>query len=166
MRVGAIQDCRVGPQIALGDPVAQAANDEIGFIAFVVGRVKLDRLAVGTVRPKVFAHARTVVGNQRICSVQNRRGRAIVLLEFDDRSTRKVFLKLMNVLDARAAPAIDRLVIVADDEGYAFGAGKNSEPRILNCVGVLKLVNEQMLKAASVMREQLGVVAPQLVRAQ
>ena len=72
----------------------------------------------------------------------------------------------MNVLDPCAAPAIDRLIIIADDERHAGIACKQAQPGILNCIGILELIDEQVLKPALVMRQQLGVVSPKLVRAQ
>ena len=39
--------------------------------------------------------------------------------EFDDGRFGKVLLELVNVFNPGAAPAIDRLIVVADHEGYA-----------------------------------------------
>ncbi len=72
----------------------------------------------------------------------------------------------MQVLDPRAAPAIDRLVVVADDEGRAVGAGDELHPVVLDRVGVLELVDEHVTEALAVMREQRRVVAPELIRTQ
>src|SRR5262249_2741469 len=41
--------------------------------------------------------------------------RAVVLLELHDRRVRKIVAKPQNVADVRAAPAVDGLVVVADD---------------------------------------------------
>ncbi len=71
------------------------------------------------------------------------------------------------MLDARAAPAVDRLVIVADDErdGRVI-AREQPQPRVLDGVGVLEFVHEQVPEPALVMRQQLGIVAPEFVGAQ
>ncbi len=74
----------------------------------------------------------------------------------------------MQVLDSRAAPAVDRLVIVADDERKGFGTlcrgipRQQGQPRVLNGVGVLKLIDQNVPETPSVMSKQAGVVAPQL----
>ena len=71
------------------------------------------------------------------------------------------------MLDAGAAPPIDRLIVVADDERHAVVvAGKQSQPRVLDRVGVLELVDQQVSKAAAVMRQQFRIVSPQFVCAQ
>src|ERR1700733_3794603 len=41
-------------------------------------------------------------------------GRAVVAFEADDLCTGKVVIEAQDVVDLRAAPAIDRLVVVAD----------------------------------------------------
>ena len=88
------------------------------------------------------------------------------MLELDDGRSWKIFLKPLYVFNARAAPAIDRLVIVADDERNAFFSGKQPQPGVLNRVRVLKFVDEQMRKTTPVVRQEIGVVAPEFVRAQ
>ena len=72
----------------------------------------------------------------------------------------------MHVLDARAAPAVDRLIVVADHEHLTGRAGEHANPRVLQGVGVLELVDQQMPEPFAIMLEQRIVVQPQLVRAQ
>ena len=70
------------------------------------------------------------------------------------------------MLDTGAAPAVYRLVIIADGERNAARAGKQPKPGVLDRVGVLELVDQQVPEAPPIVREQLGIVAPQLVGAQ
>ena len=71
------------------------------------------------------------------------------------------------MFNTSAAPAVDRLVVVADNERNAFlRRGKQSQPGVLDCVGVLEFVDEQVPEAPPVMREYLGIVTPQFVRPQ
>ena len=65
----------------------------------------------------------------------------------------------MNVLDLRAAPAVDRLVVVAHRHDIAGVPGQQPQPRVLNRVGVLELIDQELPEAAPVMREQ-GIVVP------
>ena len=166
LRVGAIQDRRVGADVTLINPVAQAGDHKIRFVAFVVSGVQLDRLAVGAVGPQVLAHARIVVRDQGIRGTEYRGRGAIVLLELDDLRGREIFLKPENVLDSCATPAIYGLVVVADDKRHAGISGEQPQPGVLNRVGVLKLVDEQMAEATPIVREQFRIVAPQLMRPQ
>ena len=78
----------------------------------------------------------------------------------------KVALELLHVLHPRAAPAIDRLVIVKHGERIALGACQHFHPAVLDGVRVLKLIDQHVAKAPPVMREELGLIAPQLKGAQ
>ncbi len=81
--VRAIQDRDVPPHAAAVRPVADALDDEVRFVALVERGVQLDRLALGAAGPEVLAEAAGVVRDQRVGGIEDRRGRAIVLLEAD-----------------------------------------------------------------------------------
>ena len=63
--------------------------------------------------PELLALARLVVLHHRAGGRQNVLGGAVVLLQPDGLGVRKVALEIQDVADVRAAPAIDRLVLVA-----------------------------------------------------
>ena len=73
---------------------------------------------------------------------------------------------MLDVFDARAAPAVNGLVIVAHHHKLAVLAGEDTQPGVLDGIGVLELVHQNMLKAALVVFEYLGVLEPQLMSAQ
>ncbi len=72
----------------------------------------------------------------------------------------------MDVLDLGAAPAVDGLVVVADDGGGVVVVGEQPQPGVLNGVGVLKLVHQNVPEAALIVPAQLVVVAEQLQHTQ
>ncbi|MPM61990.1 hypothetical protein SDC9_108855 [bioreactor metagenome] len=82
--------------------------------------------------------------------------------------------EVRHIAHARAAKAIDALVVVA--HGNHAGsrlvapahivARQLLEPLVLQLVGVLELVHQDMLEAALVMVAQMGIVTQQLVAAQ
>ena len=59
----------------------------------------------------------------------------------------------------RAAPAVDRLVVVADDGQVARGAGQQRDEAVLHGVRVLELVDEDVPAALRQRVEHLGEVA-------
>ncbi len=61
-----------------------------------------------------LAEAALVVGDQVRGGGQDVGGRAVVALQPDDRGAGKILLEAQDVVDLGAAPAIDRLVVVAD----------------------------------------------------
>ena len=54
------------------------------------------------------------MGNQMGGRAENMLGRAVVSLELDDDRAGEVFFKAQDVVDFSAAPAVDRLVVIAD----------------------------------------------------
>ena len=70
------------------------------------------------------------------------------------------------MLDAGPAPAVDGLVVVADREYLRATTGQQPQPGVLEPVGVLELVHQQMAEPGAVMLQQLGVRQQQLLGAQ
>ena len=95
----------------------------------------------------------------RVGRVEYRAGRAIVLFQPNHFRTWEVLLIATQVLNSRATPPVDRLVVIADDKRYARFAGEQLQPIVLNRVSVLKFVDEQMLKTRLILGEQLLILS-------
>src|SRR5450631_1069269 len=78
----------------------------------------------------------------------------------------EVTAEMLQVLHLRAAPAINRLIVVADREWGAVRAHEEFHPPVLDGVRVLELVDEHVAEASLIVREQLRLSAPQLEGAQ
>ena len=76
--------------------------------------------------------------------------RAVVLLEPDLLRAGEVALEAQDVLHLRAAPAVDRLVVVADGADVPLLAGEELQELELRDVRVLVLVDEQVAEAPRV----------------
>jgi hypothetical protein len=71
-----------------------------------------------------------------------------------------------DVLDFRAAPAVDRLVVVAHHHQAVATLGQQAQPGVLHGVGVLELVHQNVPEALLIVRQQARVIAPQVEGAQ
>ena len=89
---------------------------------------------------------------------------AVVLLELEGRDALEFAGELLDVLDARATPAIDGLVVVAHHEEPPPVSRKERDPCVLKGVGVLELVHEQVREPLLVLGEQVGLLAQHLPR--
>ena len=69
-------------------------------------------------------------------------GRAVIALQPDHLRARKIVLEAQNVVDLGAAPAVDRLFIVAHAADVLVALGEQPQPEILRHVGVLVLVDQ------------------------
>ena len=85
--------------------------------------------------------------------------RAVIALEADDHRAGKIVLEAQNVVDVGAAPAVDRLVVVADAAEIAMPLGEEPQPQILHDVGVLVFVDENVAPAILILRENLRALA-------
>jgi len=96
--------------------------------------------------------------------------RAVVLLELDQlhrsAGTGEIALEMLHVGDVRAAERVDRLIVVPDGEDRRLRRGQQLEPLVLQHVGILELVDQDVREAAPVVLTQALVPCQQLVGAQ
>ena len=85
--------------------------------------------------------------------------RTVVALEPDHPRAGKVFFEAEDVVDVRPAPAVDRLVVVADAADVAAALRQETQPQVLDGVGVLVLVDQNVAEAALKAGEHVGVLA-------
>jgi hypothetical protein len=112
----------------------------------VVGVVAHDLLAEAPVGPQLRARL-TALCDDRVGGVEDRLRRAVVAVEHDDVGVGVVALEVEDVLDRRAAEAVDALLRVADDHDVAVGGGQQVDEVVLGPVGVLVLVDHEVAEA-------------------
>ncbi len=78
---------------------------------------------------------------------------AVVLFQLDDGGVGVVGLEVEDVAQVRSAPAVDRLVVIADHRQVAVLLGEELDPQVLGTVGVLVLIDVQVAPALLVARE-------------
>ena len=110
------------------------------------------------------------MADDRVGGVEDVAVRTVVLLQADDVLHAELALEVAHVAHLGAAEAIDALVVVADAEhrraALAALVGKELEPAVLQAVGVLELVDQDVAEAALVVAAQRLVALEQLVAAQ
>ena len=74
---------------------------------------------------------------------------------------RKILLEAQDVADLGTAPAVDRLVVVADAGDVLVAPGQQAQPEILGNVGVLVFVNQDGAKAPLILRQHVGMAGEQ-----
>ena len=79
-------------------------------------------------------------------------------------AVRPVVGEIQDVAGQRAAPAVDRLVVVADDGEVAAGAGQQRDEPVLDGVGVLELVDQDVAAALAPALEDLRELPEELER--
>ena len=102
------------------------------------------------------------LGDHAIRDFQNGRRAAVVLLEPVGHRAREVLVEVQHVLDAGAAPRVDRLVVVADDAEVGRRGGQQPDEAVLLVRGVLELVDHEVAQSLLQGGAQLGGEALEL----
>ena len=144
LRVGPVEDRDLAAGGAAVEQPIDLAGDVSRLGVLVIELTQADRIALAELAPQTLGAAAAVVGDDGVGGVEDRLRRAVVLLELDDAGVREVLLELEDVADLGTAEAVDRLVGVADDREVAVLAGKQRQPAVLDVVGVLVLVDEDV----------------------
>ena len=122
-----------------------------------------DLLAVLALGPERLAEPARVVGDQARGSGEDVPGGAVVALQPDHLRAGEILLEAEDVADLGAAPAVDRLIVVADAADAVMRLRQQPEPQILRDVGVLILVHQQVAEALLVVGQHV-LVAREEVR--
>jgi hypothetical protein len=143
--VSAVQDREVAQ---LG--VARAADRfdvrdrALGLVDLVVALDGAHRIAAAELAPELLLVELRVVADHRIGGAQDAAGRAVVLLQRNHLQRRIVGRQALQVVERRAAPAVDALVVVADGGEHPRLAGDQLHQLVLHAVGVLVLVDQDV----------------------
>jgi hypothetical protein len=120
-------------------------------------------LGIGLLGEQGLAEPALIVGDQVAGGAEDMFGGAVVALEPDDFRAGEILLEAQDVFDFRAAPAIDRLVVIADaaDVGPFAGGplGQEPEPHVLRGVGVLVLVDQDEAEFLLIFLEHVRIGA-------
>ncbi len=158
---GADEDGDLAQGMALALELLDVLADHAGLFLVVPAAFDLDLLAQIAVGAERLAEAPFVVGDQARGRAEDMAGRAVVALEPDDLGAGEVGLESEDVVDLRAPPAIDRLVVVADAANIAVALGEQAEPQILRDVRILILVHQHVEEALLVFCEHVGLLLEQ-----
>ena len=163
--VGAVEHGDVVVTRALGVQLLDLASNPAALVALIARLEGLDLLTIALGRKQALVLALRVVTHHGVGGAQDMARRAIVLLQLDGLAVFKVLLKVQDIGDVGATPAINGLVVVAHDHEVLVLGGQQVGDLVLDVVGVLILVDANVAEALLVLVEHLGAGAQQLERA-
>ena len=120
---GAHQDRDLVEVFARALQLLDLLADGAGFLFGIPGAGDGDLFAVDILGAQRLAEAAFIVRDQMRGGGEDVAGGAVVALEADDFRAGKIVLEAQDVVDLGAAPAIDRLVVVADAADVLEGGG-------------------------------------------
>ncbi len=158
------QHCLVLKGKTLLSLVEYLLDDELRFRVAVLDR-HVSRLAAALLAgEQVLLVLPFAFGDQAIGAVEDRLGRAIVLLETDDPRRRDVLVReTEDVLDFRGTERVDRLCVVADDRHAGAVRPDRADDLGLQYIRVLVLIDEDVVEEGTDLGREFRVgdqVAP------
>ena len=135
--------------------------DGAGFLVAVPDAAQRDALALLGVGPQRLSEAALIVRDEVRRRGQDVRCRTVVTLQPHDGGVGEVLFEAQDVADLGAAPAVDRLVVVADAAHILGALRQQSQPEILGDVGVLVLVHQDVAEAPMIDRQDIRMLLPQ-----
>jgi hypothetical protein len=139
-------------------------NDPVRLVVGVGRFVDDDRRSLVVFCPKPAVDALRVGADDLVGGFDDPLGRAVIELEVDQLRVRVVLLEVENVADVGLAPAVDRLVGIADDEEVAVLGGEGGDKDVLDAVRVLVLVDQDVAEALLVSVEESRHLVEELDR--
>jgi hypothetical protein len=164
--VGAVEDGALGRRDAIAHQFADLVDDEARLVEVGIALEGADRLAGAGIGPQVLAQALAVVLDERVGGGQDIAVRTVVLLQADDVGAGILALEVAHVADFGAAEGVDALVVVADREDLRPAARQQLQPGVLQAVGILELVDQDVAEAFLVVGTQRFVALQQFMTAQ
>jgi hypothetical protein len=168
--VGTVQNRDFIAPGALAHQALGFLDDPLGFLEVGRGFVHAHLLSLAGVGAQVLAEALGVIRDQEVGAVEDVAVRAVVLLQLDQVLDLEIAFERLHVADVGAAEGVDALVVVAHREDGAAGRlvvpGQQLEQVVLQVVGILELVDQDVAEAHLVMLAQRMIALQQLIRAQ
>ena len=164
LAVGAEQHGEVLPLAADGALAGEDfLGDELGLLVVAGHGDDAHGIAALAGGAEDLLAAAEVVSDQAVGGVEDGVGGAVVLLQADDLRVWEKALEFEDVGDFRAAPAVDRLVVVADDADVVGRADELLEQAHLERVGVLELIHGDAGEALAEVLADVLVLAEDLL---
>ncbi len=128
--------------------VLDRVRDPVRLVGGALGMVAAHGASVGKRGHEVLLEAHAVLLDQRVRHGEDLRRGAVVLAQVDGRAGREALVEVKQEAHVGAAPGVDGLVGVADDEEVVVQALEDLHELVLGRVDVLELVDHDVLEAA------------------
>ena len=149
--------------MAVAEPGFGLLDDIARLILLIKAGVERDGLAPLTLCPEIFSKPARIACYQSVGCFKNRRCRTVVLLQTYGLGPGKILCETLDIFDSCASPTVDRLIIVADRDHRDRLPCQHSQPRVLNRIRILKLVDQNRFESLLVMLQRLRRLQPQFM---
>ncbi len=163
MGVGAVHDGKIAGVLAFAvNAIANGTDHSLSLLTVIFGNDHGDFFAFFADGLELFVGAVFVAVNDCHRAIQNILAGAIVLLKQENFGFLEIFFETVQVAVIRATPAVNALIFITNYIKVVVRTGKVFEDGILRQVGVLELVNQNMLKFVRIGFTHDGILVEQL----
>ena len=167
LRIGAVEN----REIAVGPGFRSAGggyfpNHVGGFFAIVIRFEELDQVATFAFGEEALLLALNIVGDHRRCTREDGLGGTVIALELDHLGFGVVLLEIKDVPDVGAAPCVDGLVGISYHTEIPMPRCQKIHQIELHAIGVLELVDENVLPTLLVELENTRTLLEEFHRLQ
>ena len=122
------------------------ANDVLGF-AFGIGQTfNLNRIPCSIEGIEILRNTFFVFGDQQVSRIEDGLRRAIIPIQDDGLGIGELLGKVKDDVLIGPAPGVNRLVRIANHVDIGLGGDEQLHQLILNIVGILELIDQDMVK--------------------
>ena len=157
--VRAVDDGHRGVRNALLVQLAHLPRDPLRLVRRILRVAAEDARTLPAHRHEVLLDAHRVLRDEGVRDGQDLVRGAVVPVHHYRLHAREALVEVEEVLDVRAAPRIDRLVGIANDEQVAVVRDERLHELVLERVHVLELVDHHVLQALLPLAAHVGVLA-------
>ena len=135
------------------------ADDVLGF-AFGIGQtLNLDRVPCSIEGIEILRDTFFVLGDQQVGRIENGLRRAIVPIQDDGFGIGELLGEIEDDVLIGPAPGVNRLVWIANHIDIGLGGDEQLHQLILNIVGILELIDQDMVKTVGPFLSDVRVLA-------
>ena len=109
-------------------------------------------------RPQRLAQTAGIGGDHPRRRREDMRGGAVILFQPHHLRAGKIRLEAQDVANLGPAPAIDRLIVIADAADVAMRLRQQPQPQVLGNVGVLIFIDQNVAEPALILRQHIGML--------
>src|SRR5690606_25238502 len=125
---------------------ADPPGDELRFLILVIDLMNLNRHTPWLTRPELLVGSSGILADNVLGGFKNGGGTAVILLQLDNGRARKVAFEIQDIREVRAAPAVDRLPVIANHADVPLRADETFDDGVLRSIGILVLVDKDVFK--------------------
>ena len=146
LRVGSVEHGKIPRRCPLVQPGLHRRGNVLGFLAFGFTLENHDWISGGCLGEQPLGPPFGVGRNHGIGRAQDVCRRTVVLLQLDHAGAGMVPLEVEDVADIGPPPAVDGLILVAHHRDAAGAAREETHQAVLHAVGVLELVDQNVIE--------------------